>query len=202
MAHPPRFQVLVPARARLLLPPGDAPQVGVQQVRWHHSRAARGADLEGPWMLRACVRLPLAPGTGVSAAQAARWVGAVHFRWLCQMGLRSASPYVGPVQPAWAAFSARGPGDVLVGTRKVCHVASAACGGDVLVVASTLLKPPAWSLLGAALGRTQQDLLELHERSLAVSMLLGQRVEAQTWAANLRDALQAAVAHDARHAAG
>jgi hypothetical protein len=190
MTHPPRFQVLVPARVRLLLPQGEPAPAAVQHIQWHRSRAAQAAELEGPWMLRVCVRLPLQPGSGVSADLAARWLGAVHVRWLDQMGLHSASPYKGPVQPAWTAFSARRPGDVVIGTRKVCSVAAAACGGHVILVASTLLQPPAWSVLGAALGRPKQDLVELHDSSLAASMLLGRRVDAENWAAKLRSALQ------------
>jgi hypothetical protein len=190
MSHPPRFQVLVPTRVRLLLPASQPSPAAVQHIQWHRSRAAQAAELEGPWMLRVCVRLPVQPGSGVSALLAARWLGALHVRWLNQMGLGSAAPYTGPVLPAWAAFRARGPGDVVVGTRKVCNVAATASGGQVLLVASTLLQPPAWGVLGMALGRPMQDLVELHDSSLAASMLLGRRVDAAQWAASLRTALQ------------
>ena len=193
MSHPPRFHVLVPAQVRLLLPRDAHPPEGSPQVQWHRSRAAQAAELEGPWMLRVCVRLPLQRGSGVSADLAARWLGAVHLRWLDQMGLHSATPYNGPVQRGWTAFSARNPGDVMIGTRKLCSVAAAASGGHVLLVGSTLLKPPAWGVLGTALGRPKQDLVELHHSSLAASMLLGRRVDAQEWAAKLRSTLQAAI---------
>ena len=193
MSHPPRFQVLVPARVRLLLPPGEPPPVPAGHLQWHRSRAAQAAELEGPWMLRVCVRLPQQPGSGVSPDLAARWLGAVHLRWLGQMGLGSATAYAGPVQPAWTTFRARSPGDVLIGTRKVCSVAAVACGGHVLLVASTLLRPPAWGVLGTALGRPKQDMLELHDSSIAASMLLGRRVDVEQWAANLRSALQVTI---------
>ena len=193
MNHPPRFQVLVPLRVRILLPRGDPAPVALKHVQWHRSRAAQAIELEGPWMVRVCVRLPLQPGSGVSADLAARWLGAVHMRWLGEMGLHSAAPYKGPVQPAWTAFRARMPGDVVVGTRKVCSVAAAASGSHVLLVASTLLQPPAWGVLGAAMGRPKEDLLELHDSSLAASMLLGRRVDAEQWAASLRSALQLSI---------
>ena len=194
MSHPARFQVIVPTRIRLLLPQGEPSPAAEQHVQWHRSRAMQAAELEGPWMLRVCVRLPVQPGSGVSPLLAARWLGAVHVRWLGQMGLGSAAPYKGPVLPAWAAFRARGPGDVVVGTRKVCSVAATASGGHLLLVASTLLKPPAWGVLGAALGRPKQDLLDLHDSALAASMLLGRRVDAEDWAAHLRQALQLTMA--------
>lgn len=186
MSRRSRCWVLTSAQPRLLLPMGSGAVPGVPGVPWHRSRAVQGAELEGPWMLRAAVRLPLGPRPSKAVVFGARWIGALHLRWLCQMGLQSAAPYAGPVQPSWAAFRARAAGDVLVGSRKVCSVSEVFGRREVLLVASTLLHPPPWATLGAALGRPDREVAELGDGALAASMLLGKRVDAAAWAASLR----------------
>lgn len=186
MSHPARCWVCTSPHPRVLLPMGSSLAPCDGGLPWHRSRAAQGAELEGPWMVRAAVRLPLAPRPSKAVVFGARWIGAIHLRWLCQMGLQSAAPYQGPPQPAWAAFRARAPGDVLVGTRKVCSVGEVIGRREVLLVASTLLHPPPWNRLGAALQRPDREVAELGDGALAASMLLGRRVDAAAWTASLR----------------
>lgn len=186
MSRVARCWVLTSPHPRVLLPVGGSHVSGEGELPCHRSRAVQGAELDGPWMVRAAVRLPLGPQPSKAVVYGARWIGAIHLRWLCQMGLRSATPYLGPPLPSWAAFRARAPGDVVVGTRKVCSVGEVFGRREVLLVASTLLHPPPWSRLGAALGRSDRDVAELGHGALAASMLLGRQVDAAAWAAHLR----------------
>ena len=192
-AHPapkaPRLWVRI-APAPCALVPRDhclaVPRRRLLPVR--RSLAVQGAELDGPWVLRAAVQLPLHDPLFPPPAHGPRWLGAVHARWLGYMGVPAVALYTGRAMRHWASFMARAPGDVVVGERKITSVAEARGGSATLLMASTLLEPPPWTLLCASVGAPVAD-AALFGESTCVAAALVPSLDKQAWAAHLRKML-------------
>lgn len=187
MTKPAHLWVTTAATARVLMP-GDPVGGGAPPpvMPLRHSRAVQAAELAGPWLVRAAVRIPIAPGVVTSALQRGRWMGALHVRWLRYMGIAPATLYEGPPVAHWASFGMRLQGDVLVGPQKITSVAEVRRPDHALVVASTLLHPPPWELLCRAMGMPMHEAGVLDSLSVCASSMLARSVDAQLWAASLR----------------
>ena len=138
-------------------------------------RASGGsAVLRGPWLLRAAVRLPphhaLLQGGPVAAA---RWLGGVHLQWLTGQGISHAQLYVGPTIDHWSCFAGRGPGEVLVGGRKIVGIAQAWRRHAVWLVSATLLTPPPWRLLCESMGHPATDAAALDAGGVGCAAVSG-----------------------------
>lgn len=154
-----------------------------------------GAVLAGPWLLRTAVLLPPAHAlVGRGPAAAARWFGNVHRQWLQAQGIVAATLYDGPTVDHWACFAGRGPGEVVVEGRKMVGIAQTWRRRAVLLVAGTLVSPPPWPLLCAALRRPHVEVDMLDAVTVSAGDCLGHEVNAGTWADALRDGLQRALA--------
>lgn len=145
-----------------------------------------GAVLRGPWMLRCGVRLPrdhdLLRG---GPAQAARWLGGVHVKWLRRMGMAHVECYEGPVLEHWSCFAGRVPGEVVLGGQKITGIAQAWKRHDVLLTSGTLLSAVPWSMLCDAMHHDrpfEEDALKA--RSIDARQCLG-HLPPQPWAESL-----------------
>ncbi|QHE86237.1 hypothetical protein [Hydrogenophaga sp. BPS33] len=145
-----------------------------------------GAVLRGPWMLRCAVRLPreheLLRG---GPAQAARWLGGVHVKWLRRMGMAHVECYEGPVLEHWSCFAGRVPGEVVMHRQKITGIAQTWRRHDVLLTSGTLLSAVPWSLLCDAMHRSrlfEADALKV--RAIDVQQCLGS-LPPQPWAESL-----------------
>jgi lipoate-protein ligase A len=159
-------------------------------------RASGGsAVLRGPWLLRAAVRLPphhaLLQGGPVAAA---RWLGGVHLQWLTGQGISHAQLYGGPAMDHWSCFAGRGPGEVLIGGRKIVGIAQAWRRHAVWLASATLLTPPPWRLLCELMGHPATDAAALDAGASDAQRCLGFAPDARAWAAGLRAALSEALA--------
>ncbi|MET3447911.1 ligase [Ralstonia sp. 1138] len=148
---------VVLGRAQAALHPGMAGGATPVVVR----DAGGGAVLAGPWMLSASIVLPadhpLVAGTGTVSSY--RWLGVLHAGLLRDLGIpayavppeevRLASP-----SPSlkWACFGSLSPWEVVVGHRKIVGLAQVRRRTGVLLTCGTLVSPPDWPLLCAALG--------------------------------------------------
>lgn len=190
MEKPAHLWVTVAPDARALVPRnGCASPSSRGGIAIHLSSCCQGAELAGPWLLRAAVRVPLAAGAGTAPPDRSRWLGALHVRWLRHMGVRGAVVYEGPPRPHWCSFGARRPGDVLVGNQKIASVMELRRAHDALLVASTLLHPSPWDVLCRVLGRPGADAVEIDDASVCASSVLASTLDAHAWAANLRSML-------------
>lgn len=145
-----------------------------------------GAVLDGPWLLTAALWLgPGHPLAGASPVAAATWFGAVHAAWLTERGIGGTRLYQGPTQGHWACFAGRGPGEVLVGMRKIVGIAQVRRRGGVLLVAGTLLEPPPWELLCLALRRPAAAAQEIAAGTWSIRSSLGRGPTPAGWAASL-----------------
>lgn len=149
-----------------------------------------GAVLVGPWLLCAAVRLPRShPVLRDGPAAAARWFGELHLHWLRDAGLDHAQPYRGPARDHWACFAGRGPGEVVVGDRKLAGIAQCWRRGDVLLCAGTLLAPPPWRLLCDALGQPRDEAERLAATTVSLAECLPQAADPRRLAFALAEAL-------------
>lgn len=149
-----------------------------------------GAVLVGPWLLCAALRLPRShPGVRDGPAAAARWFGELHLHWLRDAGLDQARLYRGPARDHWACFAGRGPGEVMLGDRKLAGIAQCWRRGDVLLFAGTLLAPPPWSLLCDALGQPRGEADRLGADTVSLAECLPQAADPRRLAAALAAAL-------------
>lgn len=192
MTKPPRIWIAASPAARVLVPSGT-PTARGSRLPLRRSAGLQGAELAGPWLLRAAVRLPRSPYAGPAGEQACRWLGAVHMRWLHYLGIEAATLHEGRRIAHWASFVARGPGDVVVGPRKITSIAHVRRGGETLLVAGTLLEPPPWELLCRALGRPEQEAAFVDACAVSARSLAGQ-VQPHAWAAYLRSMLHLSLA--------
>ena len=190
MTKPTRLWVISQPQPRVLVAQGQEPATVVPCLQIRVSRHCRGAELVGPWLLRAGVRLPAGPG---AVADPCAWMGALHARWLGYMGLAGARTWHGSPVGHWAAFSGRSAGDVLLGERKIVAVSAVRRPAETLVVASTLLRPPPWPLLCRTLDREWEQVPALVDAATNVSSELHCSVDEQRWAASLRSMLQMAL---------
>lgn len=190
MTKSSRLWVVCAPHPRVLVAPGERPRPGVPPcLPVHVATCGHGAELAGPWLVRAALRLP----SVADAQQDPRWLGALHVRWLQHMGIAGAALYEGPPVSHWAAAAARGPGDVVVGNRKLTSVCVRRRGEDTLLVAATLLRQPPWVLLCRTLGRPGEEVRRLANASTSAAKFLGAPVDEQRWAASLRTMLHVAV---------
>lgn len=161
-------------------------------VRWRITGG--GAVLRGPWMLRGAVRLPreheLLRG---GPAQAARWLGAVHVKWLRRMGMAHVECYEGPVLEHWSCFAGLVPGEVVMGPQKITGIAQAWRRHDVLLTSGTLLSAVPWSLLCDAMRHNRPfDVVALQARAIDAQQCLGP-LPPQPWAGSLLATLSEAL---------
>lgn len=187
MTKPTHLWVIADPHPKVLVARGQAPATVVPCLPIGVSRRCRGAELLGPWLLRAAVRVPAAQ-TGALPDPCA-WMGALHARWLGYMGLAGVGTYQGAPVGHWAAFSTRAAGDVMVGGRKIVSLTEIRRPGETLVVASTLLRPPPWALLCRTLDRSWEEIPLLVEAATSASAELHGPVDEQRWAASLRSML-------------
>ena len=153
-----------------------------------------GAVLTGPWLLRAAVRLP--PGhvlAGRGPVAAARWFGQVHQQWLQAQGITDTRLCDGPTVGHWSCFAGRGPGEVMVGDRKMVGIAQTWRQRAILLAAGTLVAMPPWHLLCAALRRPREEAGKLASVTVCAAECLGHGVDAGAWADALRDRLELAL---------
>lgn len=195
MQKPPRVWIAASEAPRVLVPAAaSALSRGRSSlVPLHRSTSVQGAELAGPWLLRTAVRLPRGARLAAPGEQACRWLGAVHVRWLNYLGIGAAALHEGRDVVHWASFVARGPGDVVVGPRKITSVTLTRRPNDVLLVAGTLLESAPWPLLCRALGRSEHDAAFL-EASAVPATMLAKDVQPQAWAAYLRSMLHLSLA--------
>lgn len=182
-----------PGRSALVVP-------GRAQHRWQadcslpvrRRSSGGGAVLSGPWLLRALVVLPrshVLAQHGLVAA--ARWYGDVHCRWLRGQGIVDAALHAGPTVDHWACFAGRGPGEVVIGERKIVGIAQTWKLERVLLSAATLISPPPWNLLCRAMRQPADDAAVLAARATSAQDCLGQPIDPQAWARSLGSALDA-----------
>lgn len=153
-----------------------------------------GAVLAGPWLLRSAVRLPPArPRPDCGPATLARWFGQVHLQWLRELGVAGAGLHPSGTLGHWACFGGRSAGEVLAGGRKLTGIAQAWRRSGIFLAAGTLLYPPPWPLLCAALRRPAAEAAELAAATTSIEACLGRPVDAHACARSLRAALCAAL---------
>lgn len=153
-----------------------------------------GAVLTGPWLLRAAVRLP--PGhvlAGRGPVAAARWFGQVHQAWLQAQGITDTRLCDGPTVGHWACFAGQGPGEVMVGDRKMVGITQTWRQRAVLLAAGTLVSTPPWHLLCTALRRPREEAGTLASVTVSAAACLGHDVDAGAWADALRHRLERAL---------
>jgi lipoate-protein ligase A len=185
--QPGRAAQLVLGRAQRALPTD-----GSLPVRWRSSGG--GAVLSGPWLLRALVVLPRSHALAQEGlAATALWYGDVHRGWLHEQGIADAAFYRGPTLHHWACFAGRGPGELLVGERKIVGIAQTWKRRYVLLSAATLLAPSPWHLLCRAMGRPAADAALLSARTTSAQDCLAAPVDPLAWARGLHTALQLAM---------
>ena len=190
MVKPPKLCASTAVDARVLLPKGSSTVPPLRRgLAIHQSACCRGAELAGPWLLRAALRVPIAPGLPDGGVHRSRWMGALHVRWLHYMGVRFATLYEGPPVPHWSNFAGRTEGDVLLEGRKICSIGEVRGPHYALLFSSTLLHPAAWTLLCRALGRDEGDAVELEQSCVAASSVLPRTLDEAACAANLRSML-------------
>jgi lipoate-protein ligase A len=179
--------VLVLGRAQRELPTdGNLP------VRLRSSGG--GAVLSGPWLLRAVVVLPRShPLAQDGPVAAARWIGDVHRGWLREQGIAHAALHAGPTVGHWACFAGRGPGEVLIGDRKIVGIAQTWKRRHVLLSAATLLTPPPWNLLCQAMRQPADEAAVLAARTVSAQDCVQRPIDPQSWTRSLLKALRFAV---------
>lgn len=159
-----------------------------------HRASGGGAVLTGPWLLRAAVLLPAGhPWVRQGPCAAGRTLGEVHAIWLRSLGV-DAVLHEGPVLAHWACYAGRAPGEVLVADRKVTGIAQAWRRSEVLLSAGTLLQPPPWGILCAAMGRPRAEADSIAASSVTLQELVDPALDPGRSATTLRDAIRAALA--------
>lgn len=150
--------------------------------------------LDGPWLLHAAVLLPRDHPLGFTGpVAAARWIGTAHAGWLQSLGGAAATCHDGPTLAHWACFAGRGPGEVLVGGRKLTGIAQAWRRDRILLSCATLLWPPPWQLLCDALQRPASDAALLADATSCMRQSPAGQLEVGRWAAGLHAALERAL---------
>jgi lipoate-protein ligase A len=184
---------IVLGRAQTALHPG--PATGATPVVQRDSGG--GAVLAGPWMLSASIVLPpehplLATGTVSSY----RWLGVLHAGLLRDHGIAAyAVPpeelQVSPPDPSlkWACFGGLSPWEVVVGQRKIVGLAQVRRRNGALLTSGTLISPPDWPLLCAALGADPADAHRLDACTTSCAEQLGAPLMATVLAEGLHHML-------------
>lgn len=194
MAKPPRAWVLPGRAAAIVLGRSQHGTAAHTPLPVRLRASGGGAVLTGPWLLRAAVRLP--PGHPVlrhGAAAAAAWFGQAHLDWLHRRGIRGARLYEGPVSDHWACFAGRGPGEIVVGERKLVGIAQAWRRSSVLLSSGVLLRAPPWELLCEALGQGAGAAATLAQGTVCAEECMGRAIDPAAWARSLQSALALAL---------
>lgn len=187
---------------RLEATPGGPPMALLRR------ESGGGAVLTGPWLVSVSLVLP--PGhswLGQGLLESYRHLGQLHAQALAELGVRAkalAPPRIADTQTAlaarglsavdWACFGGLSPWEVVdTEGRKLVGLAQRRRQTGVLLVAGTLLAPPDWALLCAALGRPQ-DAQVLRQRTVSCAELAGRTVAPADWGALISRRLAQALA--------
>ena len=158
-----------------------------------------GAVLTGPWMVSCSVVLPLAhPWVQGRLPDSYQGLGQLHVDLLARLGVPSmALPpeqvdacnlRPGPIVP-WACYGSLAPWEVVdAAGRKLVGLAQRRQRTGVLLVAGTLVTPPDWGLLCAALDQPQDE-IAMRRRTVDCTQLSAAPPDAR----QLAQALQAAL---------
>ncbi len=193
--------------------------LGCSQRAWHERLTAApggppmevllresggGAVLTGPWLLGLSLVLP--PGHAWLAGgllPSYQRLGELHVGALEALGIsaRAVAPQALDAEKSkheadplgWACFGGLSPWEVVDAQgRKLVGLAQRRRQTGVLLVAGTLLSPPDWPLLCAAMDRPH-DAAVLHERTVSCAQLQGRPLAAQTWSTILLSRLAQAL---------
>lgn len=207
----PRWRVWTFDAPAVVLGCAQRAQLEAARTRWPQDwelllrPSGGGAVLTGPWMVSCSVALPAAhPWLQGRLPDSYQGLGALHVDVLQRLGLpcralpsdevAAANARLGP-PVAWACYGSLAPWEVvdLAQGRKLVGLAQRRQRHGVLLVAGTLVTPPDWALLCAALGQ-QGDLATLQRRTVDCHSIdaAAAPTPAQC-AAQLRAALQAAL---------
>ncbi len=156
-----------------------------------------GAVLTGPWMLSASIVLPAGHAlVGTGTVSSYRWLGVLHAGLLRDLGIAA---YAVPPEevrlapPAdtlkWACFGGLSPWEVVVGQRKIVGLAQVRRRTGVLLTSGTLIAPPDWPLLCAALGGDPADADRLRACTTSCAEQLGTPLMATVLAERLHHML-------------
>ncbi|QXL85898.1 ligase [Comamonas sp. NLF-1-9] len=164
-----------------------------------------GAVLTGPWMVSSSVVLPLEhPWVGGRINASYQGLGQMYVDLLAGLGVAAralapeqvapADALLGPRLP-WACFGSLASWEVVDagGGRKLVGLAQRRQRSGVLLVAGTLVAPPDWALLCAALGHPEDERV-MRTRTVSCAELQPGFVGAERYAALLRAALADALA--------
>ncbi|MCO5401574.1 lipoate--protein ligase family protein [Ralstonia soli] len=168
---------VVLGRAQAALHPGMAGGATPVVVR----DAGGGAVLAGPWMLSASIVLPADhPLVGTGTVSSYRWLGVLYAGLLRDLGIPAYAVPPEELQMTppdrslkWACFGSLSPWEVVVGQRKIVGLAQVRRRTGVLLTCGTLIAPPDWPLLCAALRANPEDALRLQACTTSCSEQLG-----------------------------
>lgn len=159
-----------------------------------------GAVLTGPWMVSASVVLPLGHAwVDGRINESYRALGQMYVRLLAELGVAAralppgevagADARLGPTVP-WACYGSLASWEVVdaAGGRKLVGLAQRRQRTGVLFVTGTLVAPPDWALLCAALGQAQDE-AAMRRRTVCCTELCPDFVDAAAYAARLGRAL-------------
>lgn len=163
--------------------------------------AGGGAVLAWPGLVSLSVALPLrhpAVAAGIHAGY--RWLGDLHLRALASLGVDATlvDPDALRRQPAdpvrtalaWACFAGLSPWEVVAPDgRKLAGFAQKRGRHGVLLVAGTLVTPPDWGLLAAAMG-VPDDAAALARCTVSATGLAGHLVDPGAFARELDAAVR------------
>lgn len=187
-APPVRWWVAAGRRQAIVLGRGQRDRPVASPLPVRRRASGGGAVLEGPWLLRVALRVPRDhPLAARGPVALARWTGGVHADWLQSLGV-PAHVHAGPTSEHWACFGGRGPGEVLVGERKLVGIAQAWHRSFIILQAATLLHPVPWALLCDAFLQPAAAPL-LAAGTTSVEACLGTPLDATCWETSLRGAL-------------
>lgn len=163
-----------------------------------------GAVLTGPWMVGASVVLPLDhPWVAGRINDSYQGLGQMHVRLLAALGVAAralppaevaeADARLGP-PVRWACYGSLASWEVVdaAGGRKLVGLAQRRQRTGVLFVTGTLVAPPDWALLCAALGEPQDE-AAMRARTVSCVDLAPDFIAAEAYAARLRAALREAL---------
>jgi lipoate-protein ligase A len=184
---------IVLGRAQAALHPGKAggPTPVVQRD------SGGGAVLAGPWMLSASIVLPADhPLVGTGTVSSYRWLGVLHAGLLRDHGIAAYAVPPEELQMAppdrslkWACFGSLSPWEVVVGQCKIVGLAQVRRRTGALLTSGTLIAPPDWPLLCAAVGADPGDADRLRACTTSCADQLGKPLMATVLAEGLHHML-------------
>ena len=208
--HAPRFQVWTYARPAIVLGCAQRERLAQVQARTPDvpvlvRASGGGAVLTGPWMVSSSVVLPVDhPWARGRINDSYRALGQMYIALLAELGVAAralppaevagADARLGPAV-SWACYGSLASWEVVdaAGGRKLVGLAQRRQRHGVLFVSGTLVQPPDWALLCAALD-APQDEASMRGRTVSCAQLAPDFVGAARYAARLREALTATLA--------